>query len=70
MTAPTATTDIDLTKLEWHFPEWLAQYGPLNPMNVLDYLEHSPFWDPTCNNSVLKMQTQYNALEALQEHLK
>ncbi|RKP05067.1 MED6 mediator sub complex component-domain-containing protein [Thamnocephalis sphaerospora] len=69
-TAAAAVPDTDLTKLEWHFPEWLAQFGPLNPVNVLDYFEHSPFWDPTCNNAVLKMQTQYNALEALQEHLR
>ncbi|RKP24982.1 mediator complex, subunit Med6, partial [Syncephalis pseudoplumigaleata] len=62
--------DTDLTKLVWHFPEWLGQFGPLNPVTVLDYFEHSPFWDPTCNNAVLKMQTQFNALEALQEHLR
>ncbi|KAI9592274.1 mediator complex, subunit Med6 [Syncephalis fuscata] len=65
-----AAAETDLTKLVWHFPEWLGQFGPLNPITVLDYFEHSPFWDPTCNNAVLKMQTQFNALEALQEHLR
>ncbi|EPZ31862.1 MED6-domain-containing protein [Rozella allomycis CSF55] len=42
----------------------------LDRNNVLDYFSCSPFYDRTCNNQVLKMQTQYNDLETELQHLK
>ncbi|KAK9894389.1 MED6-domain-containing protein, partial [Cystobasidium minutum MCA 4210] len=34
--------------------------GALTPQSVLDYFAQSPFYDPTSNNAVLRMQTQYS----------
>lgn len=36
------------------------QSFPLNEFNVLEYFSLSPFYEATCNNQVLKMQTVYN----------
>lgn len=44
--------------------------GGLNPENVLDYFALSPFWDPECNNAVLRMQTQFNNLGEMKQRLR
>ncbi len=44
--------------------------GGLNPDNVLDYFALSPFWDPECNNAVLKMQTKFNNLGEMKQRLR
>jgi len=44
--------------------------GGLNHENVLEYFSLSPFWDPNSNNATLKMQTNFNALEADGSKLK
>ncbi|KAJ1962308.1 Mediator of RNA polymerase II transcription subunit 6 [Dispira parvispora] len=64
------STTSSLTHLEWRYTEWLVAHGGLRPDNVLDYFSESPFWDPTSNNAVLKMQTQFNELQAAQLDLK
>ncbi|RKP36953.1 mediator complex, subunit Med6, partial [Dimargaris cristalligena] len=60
----------NLTDIEWRFTEWLGANGGLRPDNVLEYFSLSPFWDPTSNNAVLKMQTQFNELQTAQLDLK
>ncbi|KAI3651855.1 hypothetical protein MP228_003158 [Amoeboaphelidium protococcarum] len=40
---------------------WLQTYG-LGAVNALDYFATSQFYDPTCNNEVVKMQTKFNNL--------
>ncbi|KAF9410500.1 Mediator of RNA polymerase II transcription subunit 6 [Podila epigama] len=62
-------TKVDLMNIEWRFQEWLIGMGGLNPDNVLDYFALSPFWDPECNNAVLKMQTQFNNLGEMKQRL-
>ncbi|KAJ2006626.1 Mediator of RNA polymerase II transcription subunit 6 [Coemansia thaxteri] len=53
----------ELTAIEWRSDQWLFQFGELRPDNVLEYFSQSPFWDPSSNNAVLKMQTQFNDLQ-------
>ncbi|OZJ02313.1 hypothetical protein BZG36_04450 [Bifiguratus adelaidae] len=49
---------------------WI-HFGPFrSPQMVLDYFALSPFWDPECNNAVLRMQTQYNDLRSTEEALQ
>ncbi|KAG0078557.1 Mediator of RNA polymerase II transcription subunit 6 [Podila epicladia] len=60
---------VDLMNIEWRFQEWLIGMGGLNPENVLDYFALSPFWDPECNNAVLRMQTQFNNLGEMKQRL-
>ncbi|KAG0048323.1 Mediator of RNA polymerase II transcription subunit 6 [Gryganskiella cystojenkinii] len=71
MGAPSAApeTKADLLNVEWRFQEWLMGMGGLNPDNVLDYFALSPFWDPECNNAILKMQTQFNNLGEMKQRL-
>ncbi|KAF9089066.1 Mediator of RNA polymerase II transcription subunit 6 [Mortierella sp. GBA35] len=63
-------TDTNLLNVEWRFHEWIMGVGGLNPENVLDYFAQSPFWDPACNNAVIRMQTQFNNLGEMTEMLK
>ncbi|KAJ2157600.1 Mediator of RNA polymerase II transcription subunit 6 [Coemansia sp. RSA 552] len=60
----------ELTGIEWRSDQWIAQFGGLRPGNVLEYFSESPFWDPTSNNAVLKMQTQFNELQHASYDLK
>lgn len=50
----------DLTSVQWRSVEWVMAFGALTPQTVLDYFAQSPFYDPTSNNAVLRMQTQYS----------
>ncbi|KAK3806676.1 MAG: MED6 mediator sub complex component-domain-containing protein [Benniella sp.] len=59
----------NLLNMEWRFHEWILGVGGLNPDNVLDYFALSPFWDPECNNAVLRMQTQFNNLGEMKQRL-
>ncbi|KAG0008057.1 Mediator of RNA polymerase II transcription subunit 6 [Entomortierella chlamydospora] len=61
--------DQNLLNMEWRFHEWIMGVGGLNPDNVLDYFALSPFWDPECNNAVLRMQTQFNNLGEMKQRL-
>jgi mediator of RNA polymerase II transcription subunit 6 len=40
----------------WRFASWLALY-PLDAYSVLDYFKHSPFYDRSCNNELLELQS-------------
>ncbi|KAF8978379.1 Mediator of RNA polymerase II transcription subunit 6 [Entomortierella lignicola] len=62
--------DQNLLNMEWRFHEWIMGVGGLNPDNVLDYFALSPFWDPECNNAVLRMQTQFNNLGEMKQRLR
>ncbi|KAG9066959.1 Mediator of RNA polymerase II transcription subunit 6 [Linnemannia hyalina] len=63
-------TDTNLLNVEWRFHEWIMGVGGLNPDNVLDYFAQSPFWDPSCNNAIIRMQTQFNNLGEMTQKLK
>ncbi|KAG0318706.1 Mediator of RNA polymerase II transcription subunit 6 [Dissophora globulifera] len=64
-----SNADQNLLNMEWRFHEWIMGVGGLNPDNVLDYFAQSPFWDPECNNAVLRMQTQFNNLGEMKQRL-
>ncbi|KAI8595175.1 hypothetical protein EDD21DRAFT_420921, partial [Dissophora ornata] len=64
-----SNADPNLLNMEWRFHEWIMGVGGLNPDNVLDYFALSPFWDPECNNAVLRMQTQFNNLGEMKQRL-
>ncbi|KAG0296942.1 Mediator of RNA polymerase II transcription subunit 6 [Linnemannia gamsii] len=63
-------TDTNLLNVEWRFHEWIMGVGGLNPDNVLDYFAQSPFWDPSCNNAIIRMQTQFNNLGEMTQKLR
>jgi mediator of RNA polymerase II transcription subunit 6 len=44
-----------LAHVVWSDPQWLERY-PLTFENVLTYFSRSPFYDPTCNNELVRMQ--------------
>ncbi|EEB09496.1 mediator complex subunit Pmc5 [Schizosaccharomyces japonicus yFS275] len=55
--------DLDLTSIQWRMPEWVQAMGGLRTENVLEYFSQSPFYDRRSNNQMLKMQSQFNALD-------
>lgn len=48
-------------------PSWLAQ-NVLSSSNALEYFSSSPFYDKTCNNEVLKMQSKFREVTQDQLH--
>lgn len=55
---------MSLAELQWRAPEWIAALGGLRTDNVLEYFSKSPFYDRHSNNEVLRMQSQFNTLQA------
>ncbi|KAG0381108.1 Mediator of RNA polymerase II transcription subunit 6 [Mortierella sp. AD032] len=62
--------DTNLLNVEWRFHEWIMGVGGLTPDNVLDYFAQSPFWDSSCNNAIIRMQTQFNNLGEMTQKLR
>ncbi|EPX72198.1 mediator complex subunit Pmc5 [Schizosaccharomyces octosporus yFS286] len=67
-----STPSLDLSNIQWRMPEWVQSVGGLRTENVLDYFSFSPFYDHKSNNQMLKMQSQFNALDLgdLNNHLR
>ncbi|EPY52181.1 mediator complex subunit Pmc5 [Schizosaccharomyces cryophilus OY26] len=68
----TTPSPFDLSNIQWRMPEWVQSVGGLRTENVLDYFSFSPFYDHKSNNQMLKMQSQFNALDLgdLNNHLR
>ncbi|CAG8488300.1 549_t:CDS:2 [Acaulospora colombiana] len=61
----------DPTTITWRSIEWIQAQpeGQLNSSNVLNYFAESTFWDRSCNNASLQMQTPFNkAYEHVEFH--
>lgn len=58
-----APPSVDLTSIQWRMPEWVQSMGGLRTENVLEYFSQSPFYSHKSNNEMLKMQSQFNALD-------
>jgi hypothetical protein len=44
--------ELELTSQLFIDPSWVVDFGGvLPPQEVLEYFAHSPFYDPSCNNS-------------------
>ncbi|KAG8702189.1 Mediator of RNA polymerase II transcription subunit 6 [Ceratobasidium sp. 394] len=53
------------------YHEWLNVLGPLTSANVLDYFAACQlFWDPECNNNILRMQSQHLGTSVNLDELK
>ncbi|KAB5593037.1 Mediator of RNA polymerase II transcription subunit 6 [Ceratobasidium theobromae] len=53
------------------YHEWLNVLGPLTSANVLDYFAACQlFWDPQCNNNILRMQSQHLGTSVNLDELK
>ncbi|KAI9144539.1 MED6 mediator sub complex component-domain-containing protein [Paraphysoderma sedebokerense] len=66
-----STQEEDRTDIEWRDPQWIQFHGGLTPHNILDYLaQATPFYDSSCNNEILKMQTRYNNLQEMDIQLR
>lgn len=60
----------DLSNTSFKDVIWLQRF-PLSKVSVLDYFSLSPFYDRSCNNEVLKMQTKFtNVATSLENQLK
>ncbi|KAF8758850.1 MED6Hypothetical protein, partial [Rhizoctonia solani] len=53
------------------YHEWLNVLGPLTTGNVLEYFAACQlFWDPQCNNNILRMQSQHLGTSVNLDELK
>ncbi|CAE6482290.1 unnamed protein product [Rhizoctonia solani] len=53
------------------YHEWLNVLGPLTTSNVLEYFAACQlFWDPQCNNNILRMQSQHLGTSVNLDELK
>jgi hypothetical protein len=55
-------SDLHISFIDTNF---IQMYG-LNEFNAIDYFSLSQFYDRTCNNNVVKMQTRFNSIQELQ----
>jgi len=64
-------TEQELTTVCFRDPQWLA-LNPLVTENVIEYFSYSQFYDKTCNNEIIKMQSKFNQFEInkMNERLK
>ena len=63
-----AAHDNSLDHVTFKDVAWIQTFG-LNHFNALDYFSTSQFYDRTCNNEQLKMQTKFNNLEEMNMEL-
>ncbi|ORX52589.1 MED6-domain-containing protein [Piromyces finnis] len=55
-------TEQELTTVCFRDPQWLA-LNPLLIENVIEYFSYSQFYDKTCNNETIKMQSRFNQFD-------
>jgi len=58
-------TEQELTTVCFRDPQWLA-LNPLLMENVIEYFSYSQFYDKTCNNEIIKMQSRFNQFETIE----
>jgi len=58
-------TEQELTTVCFRDPQWLA-LNPLLMENVIEYFSYSQFYDKTCNNETIKMQSRFNQFETVE----
>jgi len=58
-------TDQELTTVCFRDPQWLS-LNPLVMENVIEYFSYSQFYDKTCNNENIKMQSRHNQFDTVE----
>jgi len=58
-------TEQELTAVCFRDAQWLAM-NPLVMENVIEYFSISQFYDKTCNNETIKMQSRFNQFETVE----
>ncbi|OUM67760.1 hypothetical protein PIROE2DRAFT_19965 [Piromyces sp. E2] len=58
-------TEQELTTVCFRDPQWLA-LNPLVMENVIEYFSYSQFYDKTCNNETIKMQSRFNQFDSVE----
>jgi len=58
-------TEQELTTVCFRDPQWLA-LNPLVMENVIEYFSYSQFYNKTCNNETIKMQSRFNQFDSVE----